>query len=156
MFETNHCIRAFFNFVSLNSFLLNTYYDCVQWSFRYWKGVIIMFCAHTVNVMQISHVFDTLLPEVLFEVGKKWSLTVNDGFVGCSFVFKCFVVQLLQLWSLIFITPVCRCWLVERNNKGSFNNYTNITPLNVVENSRHLKKSFYRRSPHFLIFDSKE
>ena len=92
--------------------------DCVQWSFRYWKGVIIMFCAHTVNVMQISHVFDTLLPEVVFEVGKKWSLTVNDGFVGCSFVFKCFVVQLLQLWSLIFFTSVCGCWLVERNHNA--------------------------------------
>ena len=27
------------------------------------RGVIIMFCVHTVNVMQISHVFD-ILPEV--------------------------------------------------------------------------------------------
>ena len=33
------------------------------------RGVIIMFCAHTVNVMQISHVFDTLLPEVV----SKWA-----------------------------------------------------------------------------------
>ena len=33
------------------------------------RGVIIMFCVHTVNVMQISHVFDTLLPEVV----SKWA-----------------------------------------------------------------------------------
>ena len=111
-----------------------------------------MFCAHTVNVMQISHVFDTLLPEVVFEVGKKWSLTVNDGFVGCSFVFKCFVVEFLQQWSLIFITPVCRCWLVEPNHKGAFNNYTNITPTNVVENSNGILKNIFTGGSCILWF----
>ena len=63
-------IGAFFNFVSLNSFLLNIMIVSSGAS-DIGRGVIIMFCAHTVNVMQISHVFDTLLPEVVFEVGKK-------------------------------------------------------------------------------------